>query len=411
MKNTYIVLGAGSQGVAAAFDLALNGSAARVTVADASLSKSRIAVQRIRALFSARNAVCPRLTATAVDAQRESDLYKTIHGHNGVLNALPSRLNLGAARASIAARAHYVDLGGPFEITQDILRLDRPAQKMNVALVPDAGLAPGLCNAAAADGIARLDKADSVRLYAGALPERPLSPLGYKRVSNLEGVLSSYFGVAHFLSNGQVTQAAGFSDREEISLPAPLGPLEAFVVGGAASTAPWTFEGRVRRYVFKTLRYPGHHEKILCLKELGLLDEKPVAVNGQSVSPRKLFLAAAQPRLEHPDVRDMAILRVIVSGQQAGQPLEWTYDLLEFEDGATGFSGLQRVAGFSAAAALALLVTETVRARGIAPLERSFPPGLYLESVQKRGLRLRVLSSSPGGNGNGFSRKKDSGIQ
>jgi saccharopine dehydrogenase-like NADP-dependent oxidoreductase len=43
---------------------------------------------------------------------------------------------------------------------------------MGVALVPDAGLAPGLCNAVAADAIARLEKIDSVRLYAGALPER-----------------------------------------------------------------------------------------------------------------------------------------------------------------------------------------------------------------------------------------------
>jgi lysine 6-dehydrogenase len=411
VKNTYIVLGAGTQGVAAAFDLALNGSATRVTLADISLSKSRAAVQRIRTLLAARGAPCPRLTASVVDARRESDLFKTILGHDGTLSALPSRLNLGAARASIAARTHYVDLGGPFETTQDILRLDRPAQKMGVALVPDAGLAPGLCNAVAADAIARLEKIDSVRLYAGALPERNIPPLGYKRVSDLEGVLAQYFGISHVLKNGQVNQVGGFSDREDISFPAPVGPVEAFVTGGVTSTSPWTFEGRVRSYIFKTLRYPGHYEKILALKELGLLDEKPAAVNGLTVSPRKLFLAVAQPRLEHPEIRDMAILRVVASGQQSGRPLEWTYDVLEYEDGATGFSALQRVAGFSAAAALSLLVTEFVRARGVAPLERSFPATLYLESVQKRGIRLRVLSSSPASNGNGNSLKKDSGIQ
>jgi lysine 6-dehydrogenase len=159
MKNKYIVLGAGTQGVAAAFDLALNGSATRVTLADIALSKSRAAIQRIRGLAGGPpGPVSTRLTASVVDAQRESDLYKTILGHDGTLSALPSRLNLGAARASIAARTHYVDLGGPYETTQDILRLDRPAQKMGVALVPDAALAPGLCNAVAADAIARLEK-------------------------------------------------------------------------------------------------------------------------------------------------------------------------------------------------------------------------------------------------------------
>lgn len=411
MKNNYIVLGAGNQGVAAGFDLALNGAAKRVTLADLSLSKSRGAVQRIRSLLSARGAPCPRLTAATVDAQRESDLYKSILGHDGALSALPSRLNLGAARASIAARAHYVDLGGPFETTQDILRLDRPAQKMGVALVPDAGLAPGLCNAVAADAIGRFEKVDSVRLYAGALPEHPVAPLGYKKVSDLNGVFAQYFGVSNILKNGQVFQVAGLSDREDIHFPAPVGPLEAFITGGATSTAPWTFEGRVRHYIFKTLRYPGHLEKILALKELGLLEEKPTVVNGQTVFPRHFFLAVAQPRLNHPEVRDLVVLNVVVSGQQAGQAVEWNYDLLEYEDGATGFSGLQRVAGFSAATALAMLVTGSVRARGIAPLERVFPSALYLESVQKRGLRLRSVSSSPKTNGNGLSLKKDSGIQ
>lgn len=393
--KTYIVLGAGQQGVAAAFELALNGDAARVTLADASLPVARAGAQRIKKLLTARGARPPRLSIITVDGRRESDLYKRIRGHDGVLSALPYSLNVAVARAAIAARAHYVDLGGHFDTTQDILRLDRPAQKMGIALSPDCGLAPGLCNSMAAHGIQRLENVSEVRMFCGGLPEHPVPPLGYKRVSHLEGVLDSYFGTTYVLKNGQVTQIKGFSEKEDIAFDAPLGTLEAFVTGGATSTAPWTYEGRVRSYSYKTLRYPGHFDKIMTLKQLGLLDEKPVSVDGHGVVPQQFFLTLAQTTLAHPDVRDLVVLRVIVRGEQVGQKMEIIYDLLEYEDPKTGFSAMQRTTGFPAAIALEMLVTGVVRTQGIAPLERAFSPMTYLDAIQRRGLRIRETGPRP----------------
>jgi saccharopine dehydrogenase-like NADP-dependent oxidoreductase len=100
---------------------------------------------------------------------------------------------LAVARAAIAARAHYVDLGGHFDTTQEILRLDRPAQKMGVALSPDCGLAPGLCNSLAAHGIQRLENVSDVRISAVGYRNTPVPPLGYKKVFLLEGVLGELF--------------------------------------------------------------------------------------------------------------------------------------------------------------------------------------------------------------------------
>ncbi len=393
--KSYIVLGVGQQGVAAAFELALNGDAARLTLADASLPVARAGAQRIKKLLAARGARAPRLSIITVDGRRESDLYKRVRGHDGVLSALPSTLNLAVARAAIAARAHYVDLGGHFETTQDILRLDRPAQKMGVALAPDCGLAPGLCNSIAALGIQRLENVSEVRIYCGGLPEHPVPPLGNKMVSNMEVLLGNYFSPTYVLKNGQVTQIQGFSEKEDIVFDAPLGTLEAFVTGGATSTAPWTYEGRVRTYSFKTLRYPGHFDKILTLNQLGLFDEKPVSVDGQAVVPRRLFMSLAQTKLAHPEIRDLVALRVVVRGEQVGQRVEIVYDLLEYEDPRTGLSALQRTAGFPAAIALEMLVTGAVRAQGIAPIERTFPPLPYLDAVQRRGLRIRETGPRP----------------
>ncbi len=393
--KSYIVLGVGQQGLAAAFELAMNGNAARVTLADASLPVARAGAQRIKKLLTARGARSPRLSIITVDGRRESDLFKRIRGHDGVLSALPYSLNLAVARAAIAARAHYVDLGGHFDTTQEILRLDRPAQKMGVTLSPDCGLAPGLCNSIAAHGIQRLENVSDVRMFCGGLPATPVPPLGYKKVSLLEGILDTYFGTTYVLKNGQVSQIQGFSEKEEIAFEAPLGTLEAFVTGGATSTAPWTYEGRVRSYSHKTLRYPGHFDKILAMKQLGLLEEKPVSVDGHGVVPQRLFLTLAQTKLAHLDVRDLVVLRVIVRGEQVGQKMEIIYDLLEYEDPRTGFSAMQRTTGFSAAIALEMLVTGAVRGPGIAPIERAFSPLTYLDAVQRRGIRIRETGPQP----------------
>lgn len=393
--KSYIVLGAGPMGVAAAFELALNGVTARMTLVDTSLSVARGSAKRIKKLLTAQGARPPRFTTLAMDARRESDVYKTIRGHDGVLSALPYALNVAVARAAIAAKAHYVDLGGHFETTQEILRLDRPAQKMGIALSPDCGLAPGLCNSIAAQGVSQMDRVEHVQILCGGLPEHEVPPLGYKKVCNLEGLLKSYFGTAAQLNNGQVTQVQAFSEKEEILFPPPIGTLEAFVTAGATSTAPWTYEGQVRRYVFKTLRYPGHFEKIMALKQLGLLDEKPISVNGQSVIPYQLFLALAQARLSHPEVRDMVVLQVMVRGTRAGQRVEIVYDLLEYEDPLTGFTATQRATAYPAAVALEMLVMGTVRVTGVAPLERAFPPSTYLDAVQRRGLRIRDTGLRP----------------
>ena len=44
--------------------------------------------------------------------------------------------------------------------------------------------------------------------------------------------------------------------------------LEARVTTGGLSTMPWTFEGRLRTLELKTLRYPGHWDKIRAFSDL-----------------------------------------------------------------------------------------------------------------------------------------------
>ena len=223
-------------------------------------------------------------------------------------------------------------------------------------------------------------------MYCGGLPMDPKPPLGYKAVFNLEGVLGNYFGSAYVLKDGKVKLVPSFSGLEKIDFGEPLGNLEAVVTGGATSTCPWTYRGDIQNYDYKTLRYPGHYEKIQAMKDLGLLETEPVDFNGKKIVPRKFFVHLAEPRLKFEGDRDLLVMKIVVSGVKDGRPTRIVYDLLEYEDPDTGFTAMQRTTGFSAAVILEMLAQGRVPSKGVVPVEKAVPGVTFLEEIRRRGI-------------------------
>lgn len=386
---SYLIFGAGKQGVAAAFDVLRFGEAARLTIADSSLPFAKAAVRKLHRL--AGKAIRKHktvLTAVALDARKDSALRRLIHGHQAVLSALPYYLNPAVARAAIAERAHYCDLGGYFETTREIMKLHNQARRAGVSLIPDCGVAPGMCNSLAVCGMEHLTRSRDVKIYCGGLPVKPRPPLGYKVVFNLEGVLGNYFGKSYVLRNGKVKLVPSFSDRETIQF-GRFGTLEAVITGGATSTCPWTFQKTLRNYDYKTLRYPGHYDKIQLLKDLGLFETSKIRVNGSSVAPRDVFVAVSGPKLAFHKDRDLLIQRVVVYGDIRGKKAEVTYDVLDYGDARTGFTSMQRTTGFSAAILLEMLAQGRVAQTGFVPVEKAISGQLFLQEIRRRGIDVK----------------------
>ncbi|MBI4061778.1 MAG: saccharopine dehydrogenase NADP-binding domain-containing protein [Elusimicrobia bacterium] len=384
-RYRYVVLGAGRQGTAAAYDLAAFGDAAEVVLADADALKARKAAARVARLLG-RRAAPPR--GAAVDAASPASLARLLRGADGALCALPYRLNPLVAAAAVRAGTHYADLGCHLETTRAVLALDKAAKKAGVTLIPDCGLAPGLGTALAVRGIESLDRAREAVIYVGGLPQRPLPPLGYKVVYALESMLALYLEPAVVLRRGRIERKPPLSESERVDFGTAL-RLEARLTGGGTSTCPWSFHGRLRRFEYKTLRYEGHFEKMEAIRDLGLLDEEPLSIGRSRVAPRALFLRLAAERLALPEERDLVALRVLVRGRKNGRATEITYDLLDYEDPKTGFSAMERTTGFSAAAALHLQAAGAIRPAGAIPFEKCVPAERYLLEIRRRGLRIR----------------------
>jgi len=380
----YVVLGAGRQGLAIAYDLGKHCQAGDIILADKDQRLAREGALRVNRLLSRK--LCRPVRA---DAANYWGLTRLFSGADGVVSAVPYYLNLNAARAAISARAHFCDLGGNTGVVLKELHLYDQAQKAGVTLVPDTGLMPGMGNTIAVLLMDRLDKAQAVRIRCGGLPQKPRPPLNYKLVFSVEGLINEYFGTAYVIRNGKPTGIPTFSELEEIDFPKPLGRCQAFVTSGGTSTCPWTLSDRVSSYDYKTVRYPGHYQKIKALLDLGFFDEKPVMVDRHPVVPRKLSQVLIGRRIDFPRDRDLVVLRVSAIGLLKGKKVELRFEMIDYQDPKTGFSAMERTTGFPAAIVAHHLVRRLAPA-GAVPLELAIDPELFLEDFKKRKIPFTI---------------------
>ncbi|MRR52146.1 MAG: saccharopine dehydrogenase, partial [Rhodocyclaceae bacterium] len=224
---TYIVLGAGKQGLAIAYDLGKFCDAKKITVADYDAKLAKAGAQRVNKLL--RKKLCVPVKA---DAGKESDLKRLFKGADCVVSAVPYHFNYGVARAAVAAGANLCDLGGNTDVVKQELSLDKAAKKAGVTLVPDTGLMPGMGNTLAVHAMNVMDRVDELHLRCGGLPQKPKGPLGYKLVFSVEGLINEYFGTAYIIRNGKTAAVPTFDGLEELEFPKPVGRCQAFVTSG-----------------------------------------------------------------------------------------------------------------------------------------------------------------------------------
>ncbi|MES2304873.1 MAG: saccharopine dehydrogenase C-terminal domain-containing protein [Gemmatimonadota bacterium] len=375
-----LVLGAGLQGCACAFDLLRDPEVTQVTIAD--LQPERMA----RFLSRLED---PRLHPLTLDVTDHAAVLSAMKGHDAVMSAIPYYFNGPMAALAVQAGCHFADLGGNTEIVMEQKKLEAEAHAKGLSIMPDCGLAPGMVNILAAEGIRRLDKTDRVRIYVGGLPQHPEPPLNYQIVYSLEGALDYYTTPSWVLRNGKPTTVEALTELEPVEFAQPVGTLEAFHTAGGLSTMAFTFEGKVREMEYKTLRYPGHAALMKAIRELGLLDLTPVNVKGKEVVPRDAFIASVSPKLTKPEGRDLVALRVIASGTKDGAPKTTTFDLVDRFDEVHHVSAMMRTTGYS------LSLTGLTQARrqvvrfGVTTPDEGMPFDRYVAGLKERGILIR----------------------
>jgi saccharopine dehydrogenase-like NADP-dependent oxidoreductase len=346
MQNVTI-LGAGRVGAAMALDLEAD---FQVTVVDRS------------------EAVLGPLAARGVGVRRSdlsdpANVRTAVRGADLVVGAVPGFMGYRTLAAVLEAGRPVVDISF-FE--EDPFRLDDLARDQNVTAIVDCGIAPGCGNLILGALERELDQVLRFECLVGGLPAVRSWPFEYKAGFSPVDVIEEYTRPARYVEHGEVVEKPALSDPELVDFPG-LGTLEAFNTDGLRTllhTVPAPFKRE------KTLRYPGHIEKMRMLREAGFFSRWPVQVGDAQIVPLEFTSRLLFPlwQMEEGD-EDFVIMRVVVEGLKDGHPQRHVYDLLDRYDRATRTTAMARTTGYTCTAAVRLLASGKYRRPGISPPE------------------------------------------
>lgn len=371
-----LVLGAGRMGVAIAYDLLHSPSVKRVGVAD----NNPTALARLAKQFRHQRLIVHRL-----EASDERALARLLSHYQAAASALPYDQNLVLTRAAIRAGVPFCDLGGSHHVRASQQGFDSRARRRGVAILPDCGLAPGLTSVLVADGAQAFRRLERVHIRVGGLPQHPQPPLNYALYFSPQGLINEYAEPVEIVSRGRLRRVQPLTGLETIRFRG-LPVLEAFYTSGGSSTLPQTLRG-VQELDEKTIRYPGHAEKIQTLAALGFFSSRPREIAGQRVRPRRFLehlLAETLPANEP----DIVLVRVTLVGRtHRGRKRRLSYELRDFYHRGSGLTAMMRTTAFPASIAAQWL------ARGLVPPgvhspESVLPPKPFLRALRQRGIRV-----------------------
>ncbi len=346
-----IVLGAGLVGGPMALDLA-NDPNFEIGVADICQDN----LHRLIEFHDNINLICK-------DLYEPDNVKEVIKDFDIVLNAVPGFMGYQTLNAVIESGKNVIDIAF---FPEDLFTLDKLAKEKGITAICDIGVAPGMSNVLIGYAHNLLDKTDKVITYVGGLPKIREWPYEYKAVFSPIDVIEEYTRPARYIENGVEIVKPAMSDPELMSLP-KVGTLEAFNSDGLRSLAktihaPYMIE--------KTLRYPGHIEKMKLLRETGFFDKKSIEINGVMVSPLDFTSRLLFPKWQLKEGEaDLTIMQVIVEGEKQGQKLRYEYNLYDEYDPKTKTHSMARTTGYTATMAVRMLASGLYNKTGISAPE------------------------------------------
>lgn len=346
---TIAVLGAGMVGRAIALDLAKD-----YTVSSFDLNKENLL------LLKERN---PAIEMAAADLSDYS-LYKDLLApFDLVVTAVPGFMGYHTLEAVINSGKNVVDISF---FPENALQLHKLAKERNVTAITDCGVAPGMSNFI----IGRYNeemKIAEFECYVGGLPIERKPPFQYKAPFSPVDVIQEYIRPARMVEGGTIVTKPALSDREIIPFP-EVGELEAFNTDGLRSLIETM--AHIPDMKEKTLRYPGHIDLIIALKEAGFFNTETIRINDTDITALDFTsrLLVNEWKLG-PEEEEFTVMRVNIRGVLNGQPATVEYNLLDRYDKASKLSSMARTTGYTCTAAVNLILKGMFRKKGVFPPE------------------------------------------
>ena len=376
-----VVLGAGLMGRAVVYDLAVAREVKSIVVAD---------FDRARAHEVAEKFGHGIARASFADVRDTKHLAKLLHGCNLVVNCTQYNWNLDVMRAALAARVHYLDLGGLYHMTRKQFALDREFRRIGKLAIPGMGGAPGITNVMARDLADSFDRVDSIKVFnAGADEQRYDSPIAYSfSIATILDELT--MSPIHFV-NGRYVKKEMLSEPEPGIFPAPIGKIVLrHSIHSELGTLAESFRKKGVREVFFKINYdPKLVNLVRTLVDAGFTQRDPIPVNGSQVAPRAMLLALMQQKAPSKPPLDVEALRVVVTGRNGEKRVASAIEMWADRTARPQLSAVARDTGFPAAIAAVMHGRGEIPGVGVQAPENVVPPRPFFTELKKRGFTFR----------------------
>ena len=345
-----LVLGVGLVGSAIAIDLAMDQNM-DVTVADFNQ-------------FSLDKLKRQNISGIQADLSDSDVLKSTVMDFDIIVGALPGFMGFETLKSIIEAGKNVVDISF---FPEDAFKLDELAKNNNVTAIVDCGVAPGCSNIILGYLHSSLEKIHSYTCYVGGLPVIKEWPFEYKAPFSPIDVIEEYTRPARFIVKNELVIRPALSDPEIIDFPG-IGSLEAFNTDGLRTLIK-TFPD-IPDKIEKTLRYPGHIEKMKLLRELGLFSNETIEVKGVKIKPIDLTTKLIFPmwKLKEGE-EDLTVMQIIIKGQKQGRNVTYRYDMLDRYDRNSNTLSMARTTGYTCSIVTRLVAEGVYNRKGISPPE------------------------------------------
>ena len=344
-KMNIAVLGVGMVGRVMAVDLAKEHTVTSIDVSEKNLrlvQKHNEAIKVIKA-----------------DLKDYASYKNLLSPFDLVVTAVPGFMGFNTLKAVIECSKNAADISF---FSENALKLDALAKERNVTVITDCGIAPGMSNYI----IGRYNeeiKIKAFEIYVGGLPKLRKKPFEYKAPFSPVDVIEEYTRPARLMENGNIVIKPALTEREWMQFD-ELGTLETFNTDGLR-TLLFTMP-HIKNQKEKTLRYPGHIDLIIALKESGFFNSEKINIDGMDVSPLQFTskILFNEWKLNE-DEEELTVMKVIL--KSAEKIVE--YNLLDRYDAATKTSSMSRTTGYTCTASVNLIAKNLFKEKGVFPPE------------------------------------------
>lgn len=225
-----------------------------------------------------------------------------------IISSLPYYCNVPIASVAATCQVNYFDLTEDVKTTETVHEIAKTAR---TAFVPQCGLAPGFISIVANHLMKNFPTLDTVKMRVGALPINISNSLQYSLTWSTDGLINEYGNLCQAVENGQEITLQPLEGLEQIKIDGLT--YEAFNTSGGIGSLAHSYYGKVKDMSYKTIRYPGHCEKIkFLMNDLKLNDDRDTL---------KRIFEHAIPKT----YQDVVLVYVSVSGYQEDHYLEENY--------------------------------------------------------------------------------------